>query len=201
MPFCRRTIELHGNSTSAHHTLIPQEVLAEHEQAMDILSHAKAQADCLLQQASAQRQALLEQAMLQFWNSATAQLTHWESERKSMSHRLEQTATAIAIQATHRLLEETPPLQRLSSLVKQLLSHQLPAIKATLCCHPLELNDIEQCLALKDNVPWQLRADDSVKPQTLVLETQEGDFRIDWLSMLNTLLACQNADEPAITEE
>ncbi|MFB3302684.1 type III secretion system stator protein SctL [Pseudomonas sp. AMR01] len=185
---CRRKIDLHNGSTGQATVLITQEMLKENAQASQLLERAHARADQLLSEAAAQCEVLLEQANQAFWQQANAQLEEWAHQRQMMCDNLERYATSIADQALCCLLEDIPPTQRLTALIKRLMAAQLPTVSATLLCHPSELASLEQCLALLDITLWVLRADDAVKPQALVLETTEGDFRIDWASMRKILL-------------
>ncbi|AZE64949.1 type III secretion system stator protein SctL [Pseudomonas synxantha] len=184
-----RRIELHNGAPGQPKVLITREMLADCSRAGQLLGSAQAQADELLHQAAEHREELLEQASLDFWSRANAQLSAWERQRQAMCDNLEHYATSIANQAFHCLLEEVPQPQRLSALIKQLVATQIPPIKATLVCHPLEHDHIAQALAKLDSTLWRLRPDDQVKPQTLLLETDEGDFRIDWASMREILFA------------
>jgi type III secretion protein L len=192
---CRQKIELHKDASGLPRTLISRETLAGYAQANQVLSRAKAQAHELLRLAEEKREDLLENAGIEFWQRADAQLKRWESERGVLCDNLERYATAVVSQAIRCLLEEATPSQRLAALLKQLLASQVPAVKATLLCHPLELEDVKQGMANHVASLWELRPDDTIKPQTLVLKTDEGDFRIDWFSMLDALL--KNSDELA----
>lgn len=187
--FCPRKIDLTHDVQGRPPTLITQEMLGEAALAHQLLQRAKLQADQLLKQVQAQREQLLEQASLEFWQRANAQLKQWESERQAMSASLEYYASSFANQALRSVLEEVPPEQRLTALIKQLLLTQLPPVQATLRCHPLERDNLEHCLANHGATPWLLRPDESLKPQALVLETLEGDFRIDWNTLCEALLA------------
>lgn len=184
-----RKIELHNGAPGQPKVLITREMLADYSRSGQLLGSAQAQAEELLRQAAEHREELLEQANLDFWSRAHAQLSLWERQRQEVCDSLEHYATSIANQAFHCLLEEVPAPQRLSALIKQLVATQIPPIKATLVCHPHEHEQAAQALAKLGSTPWRLRPDDQVKPQTLLLETDEGDFRIDWASMREILLA------------
>lgn len=187
--FCQRKIELHPQGFSLPHPLIPRTLLHDSAQATALLDRAKTQADELLSRATEQREAMLMQANQAFWQRAEAQLNDWKNERQAMCDGLERYATTVTRDAIQYLLDEVTPAQRIAALLKQLLASQVPAVKAMLLCHPDELKALQQLLAnLKSDV-WKPCPDDSVPPQTLVMKTDEGDFRIDWDSMLNTLLA------------
>ena len=182
-----RKIELHNGACGQPKVLITREMLADCVQSAQLLGSAQTQAEELLRQAAEHREEMLEQARLDFWSRAHAQLSAWERQRQSMCDSLEHYATSIANRAFHCLLEEVPPPMRLSALVKQLVATQIPPIKATLVCHPHEHEQIAQALARLGSTPWKLRPDDQIKPQSLLLETDEGDFRIDWASMREIL--------------
>ena len=183
----QRKIELHDGASGQPKVLITREMLADCFQSAQLLDSARAQAEELLRQAVEHREEMLEQARLDFWSRAHAQLSAWERQRKAMCDSLEHYATSIANRAFHCLLEEVPPPKRLSALVKQLVTTQIPPMKATLVCNPLEHEQIAQALVQLGSTPWKLRPDDQVKPQSLLLETDEGDFRIDWASMREIL--------------
>jgi type III secretion protein L len=168
--------------------MISCETLASYTQASSVVDQAKAEARQLLKVAHAQREELLEKASLEVWQRANAQLKRWEIERQALCDNLERYATAIANQAIHLLLEDTPAPQRMAALIKQLLASHVPAVKAVLVCHPLELEAVRACLANRGSTHWTLRADNTIKPQSLILNTEEGDFRIDWTSLVNLFL-------------
>lgn len=184
---CRHTITLHS-TPSLPQTLIPRETLADGAQAEQLLAHAKTEADALLDQAEHTREELMEQAGLAFWQRANAQLQRWENERQAMCDHLERYATGVVNQAVRHLLDETAQPQRLAALLKQLLASQVPEVSALLLCHPRELETVKQRLATHHATLWKLQPDDTISPQTLVLKTEEGDFRISWASLLETLL-------------
>ncbi|MGR3967139.1 HrpE/YscL family type III secretion apparatus protein [Pseudomonas sp. 910_23] len=183
---CRHTIELRKDASGTRANLIPREELANWEQANHLLSHANAQADELIRMTEKKCEAMLEQASLEIWQRADAQLKQWERERQSMCDNLEHYATAITNQAIRCLLDETTAPQRLAALLKKLLDSQVQEVSATLLCHPHDLEEIRQGLARHKSRFWKLNADDTVHPQTLVLKTDEGDFRISWNAMLDT---------------
>lgn len=190
--FCRHKIDLTTDASSLPQTLILRETLASYTEATQILDHAKAQAKQLMQLAAEQREELLEKSGAEVWRRANAQLKRWDTDRQAMCESLEKYATSITNQAIFTLLEETPLQQRLKALMSQLLASQVPSVKAILLCHPLELEVVAQCLANCGNTLWTLRSDDTVKLQTLVLNTDEGDFRIGWASMFDTFLKQSN---------
>ncbi|MBL7230091.1 MAG: type III secretion system stator protein SctL [Pseudomonas sp.] len=183
-----RKIELCTGAPGLPQTLISQEMLADCRRASQLLSRAKVQAKELLRQATEHREKALEKLTLEFWRRANAQLKEWEKQQHVMCDNLEQYATSIANQTILCLLEEAPVGQRLSALVKQLLATQVPSGKATLLCHPLECAEVERCLSRQHATFWTLRPDDRVRPQSLVLETEEGDFCINWASLCETVL-------------
>lgn len=185
---CRRKIELSLPTASLPHALIPRAVLADSQQAERLLENAQVQADALLREAQAQSEQLLEQAQVEFWQRANRQLERWEMERQAICERLEQIATSITNQALISLLELTPPAERLSALLKKMLNTQVPAIAANLVCHPQDHLQVEQWLKFHSDTPWSLRLDDSLAAETLILETDEGSFHIDWRSTVDSLL-------------
>ncbi|RFD25831.1 type III secretion protein [Pseudomonas sp. GL93] len=183
---CRYAIELLKDAPGLRRTLIPREELASWEQGEALLSRAIAQADERISLAEKKCEALLEQASLDVWQRADAQFKRWERDRQAMCDSLERYATSITHQAIRHLLDETVPPQRLAALLKQLLANQVQEIDATLFCHPLDLEAIKQRLAHHKSAFWKLQADETLEPQTLVLKTDEGDFRISWNAMLAT---------------
>lgn len=191
--FCRHKIDLPQGASSLPQTLILRETLVSYTQATQVVDHAKSQAKQLLQLAAEQREELLEKAGTEVWQRANAQLKRWEIDRQTMCENIERYATSIANQAIFLLLEETPVQQRMKALTHRLLASQVPAVKAILLCHPLEVEAVTQCLAECRNTLWTLRPDDTIKPQTLVLNTDEGDFHIGWATMLDTFLKHTNS--------
>ena len=193
---CRRKIELHTHPSSPPRTLISRQTLEDSAQAISLLGRARAQADEQLRQAAQQCEAMLEDASVEFWKRAEAQLNRWERDRQAMCRAVEQYATSVTNSAIRCVLDETPSPQRVSAMLKQLLASQMPPVEATLLCHPDELNVLKPLLAPPHAALWTLRSDDTVPLQTLVLKTDEGDFRIDWASMFSLLLAQQKDVEP-----
>ncbi|MGY2254256.1 type III secretion system stator protein SctL [Pseudomonas reactans] len=183
---CRHTIELREGASGHQGSLILREELADWEQSNRLLSRANAQADELISLAEKKCEALLAQASLEIWQRADAQLKQWELDRQAMCDNLEHYATSITNQAIRCLLDETAAPQRLAALLKQLLESQVQEVSATLLCHPHDLEEIRQGLARHKSRFWKLSADDTIHPQTLVLKTDEGDFRISWDAMLDT---------------
>ncbi|WP_330212952.1 type III secretion system stator protein SctL [Pseudomonas sp. Z18(2022)] len=181
---CQYTIELLKDKPGLPRSLIPREELATWEQASQLISRANAQADELIAQTEKKCEALLEKASLEVWQRADAQFKRWERDRQAMCDSLEQYATSITNQAIRSLLDATVAPQRLAALLKQLLANQVQEIDASLLCHPHDLEEIKQCLANRKATIWKLHADETIPPQTLVLKTDEGDFRISWHSML-----------------
>ncbi len=190
---CRHTIELLNGAAGLPRRLIPREELKDWEQANQLLRRANAQADELLNQAARKCEALQQEASLKIWQRADAQLKQWDLDRQAMCDHLEHYATAITHQAIRCLLDDIPPPQRLAALLKQLLASQVQEIDATLLCHPQDLEEIKQCLAQRNATYWKLHTDEAVLPQTLVLKTDEGDFRISWRSLLEAFFNNSNA--------
>lgn len=183
---CRHTIEVLKDASGVRRNLIPREELADWEQADQLLERARAQADELINLARKECEALQEKAALDVWQRADEQFKRWERDRQTMYDSLEQYATSIINQAIRCLLDETVAPQRLAALLKQLLANQTPEVDATLLCHPHDLEEIKQCLTHYTATFWKLYADETILPQTLVLKTDEGDFHINWNSMLDT---------------
>ncbi|MEB2645709.1 HrpE/YscL family type III secretion apparatus protein [Pseudomonas canadensis] len=107
-----------------------------------------------------------------------------QNEQKALSDNLERYITGVVNQAIRHLLDETPQPQRLAALLKQLLASQVPGVNALLLCHPREIEALKHCLSRHDAARWRLQPDDTISTQTLVLKTDEGDFHINWASML-----------------
>ncbi|PLR60703.1 MULTISPECIES: type III secretion system stator protein SctL [Pseudomonas] len=185
---CRRTITSPGGTPTVPGSLISCETLASYTQAGDVVERAKAEARQLLRAAKEQQEGMLEKAGLEIWQRANAQLKRWEVDRQSLCDNLEEYATSIANQTIYLLLEETPAPQRINALIKQLLACHVPAIKATLVCNPHELETVRRCLDSVGSHHWTLRTENTLAPQTLLLNTEESDFRIDWISMVNALM-------------
>ena len=185
---CKLKIELDNDTSYLPHALISREALSEFAQAKDLIKRANEQAEELLHQAHIKRQSLLQEAGVEFWLRADAQLQRWENDRQRMCDSIEHYATSIANAAIHHLLDEPPEPKRIAALLKQLLASQISAVSATLFCHPAEIGDIGQYLSKHAINRWKLQSDDTVKPQTLLLQTEEGDFAIGWASMLDALL-------------
>ncbi len=186
--WCLRKINLHEGLETLTAPLISRERLVEYQQADALLERAKQQAIEMLKQTECQRVELLEREARRFWQNANTQLDEWKTQHKAICDTLEIYAARIINQAILTLLGETPPPQRLRSLLEQLLATQVPAIKATLLCNPTDRPELEQWLNSHADVPWTLRTEDSLAIQTLTLETDEGGFHIGWDETLKNLL-------------
>lgn len=184
----QRTLELRPGSPGLPQTLITREVLLDSGHASALLEQARNQAEQVLIDAQQQRTELLERASLEFWQRANAQLSAWEQERQAMCQAFEQNATLLVNQALRCLLEKVPAATRLCALLKQLSATQNPPVDATLRCHPSGREAIQKWLGEHQDIPWRLQSDDKYPPQELVLETDEGDFRINWTSATEALL-------------
>ncbi|KAB0521068.1 type III secretion system stator protein SctL [Pseudomonas extremorientalis] len=183
----RCKIKLSTPAASLPNALIPRELLADSLRAQHLLSDAQAQAEAILQQAREQSEQLLKHAQDEFWQRANRQLECWETERQNMCEQLEKIATSVTHQVVGSLLELTPPAERISALLKKLLAAEIPTINATLACHPQDQPEVVQWLQMNSNAPWSLRVDDLLSVQSLVLETDEGSFHIDWKSTVDSL--------------
>ncbi|AHC33384.1 MULTISPECIES: type III secretion system stator protein SctL [unclassified Pseudomonas] len=186
--FCAHTIELHTLTPNLPMALIPREMLADYAQARQLIEQAEAHAQALTCQAQAECEKILESAGHEFWQRANAQLHRWESERQAMYEKLEQVATSVINTAIRSFLEETLPAQRLTALLNKLLDAQLPPIKASLLCNPLDREPVEQWLSRHCGVPWTLRVESTLAAQSLVLETEDGGFHINWTDTLDNLV-------------
>lgn len=183
---CRYTIEPRNAPSGPRRSLIPREELANWEQADLLLERANAQADELINQAQRKCEALLEKASLEVWQRADAQFKRWERERQAMCDSLEHYATSITHQAIRCLLDDTVAPKRLAALLRHLLANQIQEIEAALLCHPQDLEEIKHRLANHKSPFWKLQADETIPSQTLILKTDEGDFRVSWTSLVET---------------
>lgn len=195
--FCTRTIELHTLPHNLPTALIPREMLAEQSHANQILEHAQLQAQALIRQAESQCEKMLESASDEFWKRANAQLHQWTSERQTMFDNLEHTATSVINTAIRGLLEETVPAQRLTVLLNKLLAVLIPTVEANLLCNPLDREPVEQWLSRHCDVPWTLRVDRDLAVQSLLLETEDGGFHINWTNALDHLMEPPSRGKPS----
>lgn len=191
--FCRHKIEIDKDNLGLPPTLISRQTLADFSQASQLLNRTQAQANQLMAQANKEREAILESAAFEIWQRADAQLKRWENDRQQMCDNLERYATAVVNKAIHRLLDESVEPERLASLLRHLVTLQLPEVNAILLCHPPELKIVKQYLANQHSKYWKLQPDERVESQTLVLQTEEGNFRISWNSMREALEKRQNS--------
>ncbi|WP_460131636.1 type III secretion system stator protein SctL [Pseudomonas sp. S1_E04] len=183
---CRYTIESRNAPSGSRRSLIPREELANWEHADQLLERTNAQADELINQAQRKCEALLEKASLEVWQRADAQFKRWERDRQAMCDSLEHYATSITNQAIRCLLDDTVAPKRLAALLRHLLANQIQEIEAVLLCHPQDLEEIKHRLANHKSPFWKLQADETIPSQTLILKTDEGDFRVSWTSLVET---------------
>ncbi|NVZ19370.1 type III secretion system stator protein SctL [Pseudomonas costantinii] len=187
--FCTHKIELNALPHDLPTPLIPREILTEYAQSRQLLEHAQAQAQELMRQAETQCETVLKNASDQFWGRANAQLQRWESERQAMFDHLEEAATLVINKAVRGLLEETLPAQRVTALLKKLLVTQLPAVEASLLCNPQDRELVEHWLLANCDALWTLRVESRLTAGSLILETEDGDFHINWDDAVNNLVA------------
>lgn len=190
---CRYSIELFKDTPGLlRGNLIPREDIANWEQAEQLLNRAHAKANELIRLAERKCEALLETSSLEIWQRADTQFKRWESDRQAMLDNLEHYATSVTNQAIRCLLDDTAAPERLAALLKQLMANQVPEIEAALLCHPNDFEGIKQCLTIHKPTVWKLHADGSIPSETLVLKTDEGDFRISWRALLETFSTHSN---------
>ncbi len=180
---CRYVIEMSKDKRGLPSPLIPREELANWKRAEQLLKHAHDQADELLSLTEKKCETLREEASLEIWQRADAQLKRWEHDRQTMCDKLEQYASSITNEAIRCLLDETVAPTRLAALLKQLLTNHVHEISAILLCNTDDFDEIKRCLVDEKATVWKLHADETILPQTLILKTDEGDFRISWNSM------------------
>ncbi|NWC74184.1 type III secretion system stator protein SctL [Pseudomonas sp. P7759] len=185
---CRRKIEVCKDNPGPPQTLVSRHTLTDYFQVNQLLDRARAQADNLLANANEERNAMLEREAFKIWQRVEAQFKRWESDRQKMCDNLEQYATSVVNQAIHKLLDDTIEPKRLAALVKHLVAFQVPEVNAVLHCHPHEIETVRRYLNQQAPSPWKLQPDDTVAYQMLVLKTDEGDLRISWSSMLDSLV-------------
>ncbi|MFL1391590.1 type III secretion system stator protein SctL [Pseudomonas tritici] len=181
-------IELHKSASVFPTPLVPREVLADVASANQLLVHAQTDADELIRRAGEKCETMQKEASLEIWQRADKQLKCWEHEREEILGRLEHHATLVINRAIKCIFDETVEPQRLRALIKQLLASQIPQVNATLLCCPNEFEHVNQSLVSYGATLWKLQSDVTVPPQTLTLRTDEGDFLINWHSMLDMFL-------------
>jgi len=184
---CRRKLELSEGALTLQQTLIRRQTLADCTTANELLDKTRAQAERLLRDATAQSAQLLESTRQAFLIQANAQLSALERDRQALYDNLENVAASIVQQAIRHVLEESIPEQRLCALLRELFNAHVPAVEATLLCNPSQYERVQGCLATYPPVPWNLQTDDTLETQALVLETADGNLRIDWDSMLGAI--------------
>ncbi|MBD8194196.1 type III secretion system stator protein SctL [Pseudomonas fluorescens] len=183
---CKHTIEKLNGVSKLPGNIIYREELKNWAQANQLLTRANAQADELLSLTKKKCEDLQEKTSQIIWQRADAQLKRWEHDRQAMCEKLEQYASSITNEAIRCLLDETAEPKRLAALLKQLIANQVQEVSATLLCHPNDLEELRQCLIFHNTTVWKLYADETTPPKTLILKTEEGDFRVSWDSMLDS---------------
>lgn len=183
-----RKIKLPSEVSGLSPSLIPRETLRDCEYAESILNRTKKKVETLLRQAEEDRENLLEQAREDFWHQANTLLQCWEAERQAMTDALESRATGLVNEALSLLLEEVAEPERLSALLRQLSAVLIPQVSVILRCCPQSCDPIQRWLDEQGATHWRLRPDASMAPHALTIETQEGDFLIDWPRVTAALL-------------
>ncbi|MFO2462332.1 type III secretion system stator protein SctL [Pseudomonas sp. 15FMM2] len=187
-----RKIKLHPQSAGLSQPLISRETLVDSGRAEALLKSTQAKARDMLLQAEQECERSVAQAREDFWKQANAQLQRWEAERQAMNNALENHATHLVNTALQQLLGEVAAPQRLSALLKQLIQVQSTQAKVTLRCNPQTYAQVQGWLARDGATTWHLQPDAGLQPLALVLETEEGDLRIDWETAVNRLLLSED---------
>ncbi|WP_339532580.1 type III secretion system stator protein SctL [Pseudomonas mucidolens] len=189
-----RKIKLHPEAAGLSQPVISRETLIDCGRAEALLKSTQVKAQEMLQHAEQDRERLIAQARAEFWKQANTQLQRWEAERQAMNSALENHATHLVNTALQQLLGEVVAPQRLNALLRQLIQAKSTQVKVTLRCNPHTYAQIQGWLARDGANAWHLQPDASLCALALVLETEEGDLRIDWETAVSRLLL--NEHEP-----
>lgn len=187
-----RQIKLHPEAASLSQPVISRETLVDCGRAQALLENAQVQARELLLQAQQDREQLIAQARAEFWRQANTQLQRWETERQAINSAMENHATHLVNTALQQLLGEVPAPQRLNALLRQLTRAHNTQVNVTLRCDPHAYAQVQGWLTREGATAWQLQPDASLGALALVLETEEGDLRIDWGTAVSRLLLSED---------
>lgn len=170
--------------------VLRRETLEDCVLAEQVLTTARAEADALLARAQDDAERLRDNAWQQacdeVWQQADAVLLQWQQEREQMWASITLTAEALVGTALRQLLAEQPDAARVSALLLQLRLAQPEDEAAVLYCHPDWLEPATQKLQQRQ-ASWSVRADPQLAPQTLCLRTEQGDFRLNWTTLVGAV--------------
>lgn len=181
--------------------LLSREMLAEHQQALDLLQTAEQQAQARLALAEEEAAQLLAAAQeradaaiaeeQQAFIARTEQFfADWQQARQAWQEALLPRAEALLRQAMGQLLAELPDDARLNAMLLQLQQAQGRQVAATLSCAPASQQQIS--IWLKQHpLDWELVSDSSLGDDTLRLTTDNGELLLSWDQVCTALIPAQ----------
>ncbi|WWF60068.1 HrpE/YscL family type III secretion apparatus protein [Pseudomonas trivialis] len=73
-------------------------------------------------------------------------------------------------------------------MLDKLLAAGLPEVEASLLCNPQDRKSVEHWLIQHCDVPWTLRVEAGIAAQSLIVETDDGGFHINWTDAVDSLV-------------
>ncbi|UYU33700.1 type III secretion system stator protein SctL [Siccibacter colletis] len=167
--------------------VLSRDVLAQHQNAQEILARAHERAEAIISAAREQAEAELAQQRLhaeaQFWQQADELLSDWHQQRQQDESQLIQLADRLLNEALQQLLDDTGEEKRFHALLRQLLRHHPRQQSATLYCALDREQAISAWLAQQPQLRWTLCGDDLLEPDTLRLVTDRGELVVSWSAL------------------
>ena len=178
--------------------LLSREMLAEHQQALELLQVAERQAQArqaqaeeeaaqLLAAARARADATVAEAQQAFIARTEQFFADWQQERQAWREALIPKAEALLQQAMTQLLAELPAEARLTAMLHQLQQAQGRQSAATLSCSPDSLTEVGNWLR-QSPLDWQLIGDSTLDSDRLLLATDSGELSLSWSQICSALI-------------
>jgi len=183
--------------------MLPAAAIQQQQQASALLEQTQAHCDELLREAENQAAQILHQASLEaeqqiaqqrataeqaFWQQTQRLFDDWHHARQQQDNQLLTRAQHLVTAAFSQLLAELPDNEKIHALLSQLLQASDRRNEATLFYHPQHEASLRHWFTVNPHLPWALRADEQQIPETLLLQTSQGEFTISWDSLQQRLL-------------
>jgi|SRR5471030_1821346 len=197
-----KTVEL-LNAPEADAVWLPRHLVLQHQQALSVIAAAEQQAAQRLQQAEMQAEHIIEQARsdaerqvadllanseADFLQRTEQLFAGWQAQQAEQDSLLVTRAGELLHNVMTRLLDDTGQAQQLNALLRQLVQAQPRGQQATLWSHPSRQTELTQWLDARPHLTWERQFDESLDPDSLLLETASGELRVGWQALKTLLL-------------
>lgn len=186
--FVLRSLSLNPQQPSLAEPVLRREWFEEVALASQCLARAEEKARALLADAQEQAHEVLAEAQTRFWAQANQVLEAWEVERQAQREAVVEQARQIVNETLASLLSSFTLEERALVLIRQLDQAQKQPVRATLRCAIDIYPAMELVLRMQPHAHWDLEGDLGLANGTLLLDTDSGDFTLDWRRLRESLL-------------